>query len=166
MDSQLKKLRQEIDAAVAALSPEQISWHPPGKWCAAEVLEHLYLSYTGTIKGFQRLMAAGKPAAAAPSWAHRGKKWLVLSLGYFPSGREAPPQTRPRGNPPEKVLAEIGAKIAEMDTVIAECEAKLGQATLLEHPILGPLNGSEWRKFHRVHGLHHVKQIRRLRERR
>jgi hypothetical protein len=34
----------------------------------------------------------------------------------------------------------------------------------LDHPILGPLTGGQWRKFHLVHGLHHVKQIRRLRE--
>ena len=166
MDSQLKKLRQEIDAAVAGLSLEQMGRHLPNKWCAAEVLEHLYLTYTGTIKGFQRLMAAGKPTGASLSWMHRGRKWLVLGFGYLPSGREAPPHTRPRGNPAEKVVAEIGDKIAELDAVIAECEAKLGDRAVLEHPMLGPLNGAEWRKFHRVHGMHHVRQIRRLREER
>jgi len=141
-----------------------MSWHPPGKWCAAEVLEHLYLTYTGTIKGFQRVLAGGQASDAMPNWTDRSRKWIVLGFGYLPSGREAPPHTRPRGNPQEKVLAEIGAKIVEMDAVIAECEAKFGQRKLLEHPMLGPLNGSEWRRFHLVHGLHHVKQIRRLRE--
>jgi hypothetical protein len=52
-----------------------------------------------------------------------------------------------------------------MDRCIALCEEKLGsRRKLLDHPILGPLTGAEWRKFHLVHGLHHVKQIRRLRE--
>jgi len=62
------------------------------------------------------------------------------------------------------VLSEIALKIAEMDDCIARCEQKLGsRPALLDHPILGPLTGSQWRKFHLVHGLHHAKQIRRLR---
>jgi hypothetical protein len=66
--------------------------------------------------------------------------------------------------PPEKVLAEIGAKIAEMDDQIARCEQNFGsRRKLLDHPVLGPLTGAQWRKFHLVHGLHHVKQIRHLR---
>ena len=61
--------------------------------------------------------------------------------------------------------AEIGLRIAEMDDMIARCEEKFGSSSkLLDHPILGPLTGAEWRKFHLVHGLHHVKQIRRLRQ--
>jgi hypothetical protein len=34
---------------------------------------------------------------------------------------------------------------------------------LLDHPILGPLTAAQWMKFHRVHGMHHVKQMQRLR---
>jgi hypothetical protein len=29
--------------------------------------------------------------------------------------------------------------------------------------VLGPLTGAQWRKFHLVHGLHHQKQLLRLR---
>jgi hypothetical protein len=29
--------------------------------------------------------------------------------------------------------------------------------------ILGPLTGAQWRKFHLVHGRHHVKQVLHLR---
>jgi hypothetical protein len=51
-----------------------------------------------------------------------------------------------------------------MDEVIRQCEEKIGRGTkLLDHPILGPLTASQWRKFHLVHGLHHGKQLRRLR---
>ena len=166
MDPHLERLQQEIAAAVADLSAEQLSAHPPGKWCAAEVLEHLYLTYTGTIKGFERVVEAGKPlATSAQSWTQRGRTLVVLGLGYLPPGREAPPVARPQGLPPEKVLAEIEAKIAEMDDIIGRCEEKFGAGSkLLDHPILGPLTGAQWRKFHLVHGLHHVKQIRRLRQ--
>jgi DinB superfamily len=166
VDPHLQRLQQEIAAAVAALSTEQLSWHPaPGKWCADEVLEHLYLTYTGTLKGFERVAEAGKPLATNQTWTQRGRTLIVVAFGYLPSGREAPPVARPRGLPPEKVRNEMGPRIAEMDRCIALCEEKLGsRRKLLDHPILGPLTGGEWRKFHLVHGLHHVKQIRRLRE--
>jgi hypothetical protein len=35
---------------------------------------------------------------------------------------------------------------------------------VLDHLILGPLTAAQWRKFHWIHGRHHVKQILRLRE--
>ena len=158
-------MQQEIASAIAGLTAEQLSWHPPGKWCAAEVLEHLYLSYTGTTKGFERVAAAGKSLATKSNWKQRGGTLLLVGLGYFPPGRKAPPTATPRGIPAEKVTAEIGPAIVRMDEIIRQCEEKLGQRTkLLDHPILGPLMAGEWRKFHLVHGLHHGKQIRRLRE--
>jgi hypothetical protein len=165
MDRHLKKLQEEIRSAIAGMSVEQLSWHPPGKWCTAEVLEHLYLTYTGTTKGFSRVLQAGKPTARASTRRDHARKLVVLGFGYLPPGREAPAFARPRGLPIEKVLAEIGAKIGEMDDTISVCEQKLGRGKLLDHPILGPLTGAQWRKFHLVHGRHHVKQIRRLRNR-
>jgi len=111
------------------------------------------------------VLGAEKLLVAGPTWRQRGRKLVVVGFGYLPSGREAPQFTRPCGAPSEKVLAEIGLKIAEMDDMIARCEEKFGRRNkLLDHPILGPLTGAQWRKFHLVHGLHHVKQIRRLRQ--
>jgi hypothetical protein len=165
VDPGLKKLQQELASAITGLSPQERTWHPEGKWCAAEVLEHLYLTYSGTIKGFERMAEAGKPAMTPPSLRQRIAKVLVLSLGYMPGGREAPKMARPRGLPTEKILAEIESKIAEMDECISRQEEKFGKsAPLLDHFILGPLTAAQWRKFHLVHGRHHVQQIRRLRE--
>lgn len=163
MDPGLALLQQAIQSEITALSPEQLRWHPTGKWCSAEVLEHLYLTYTGTIKGCQRVIDAGKPLARATRWEDRAKAFVVVRLGYLPFGREAPTSTRPNGLSAEKVLSEILPKIAEMDRVIGRCEQSFGVGKLLDHPILGPLTGAEWRKFHVVHGRHHVKQIRKLR---
>jgi hypothetical protein len=165
VDPQLETLQRALASAVSGLTPEQLSWHPPGKWCATEVLEHLYLTYTGTTKGFQRLADAGKPLATRATWRQVARTFVVTGLGYFPSGREAPAVARPRGMAPEKVVTEIGARIVEMDDSIRACEEKFGrQQKVLDHPILGPLNSRQWKKFHLVHGLHHVKQIWRLRE--
>jgi hypothetical protein len=163
MEPLLEKLQREIASALAAVPAERIRWRPEGNWCVAEVLEHLYLTYTGTIKGLERMTAAGNPRTTAATWAQRWNALVVLRLGYMRSGREAPQMARPRGLPAEKVVAEIGPKIGEMDECIRRCEEKFGTKTkLLDHPFLGPLTGAQWRKFHLVHGRHHAKQVRRL----
>jgi DinB superfamily len=165
MDVRLDRLRRDLDSAVAGMSVEQLTWHPPGKWCACEVLEHLYLTYTGTIKGFEKVIASGKPLASRPSVAHRMQTLVVVGLGHMPAGREAPAMTRPKGLAAEKVRDELGAKIAAMDALISQCEGRFGQRVrLLDHPILGPLSASQWRKLHVVHGRHHTKQLLWLRK--
>jgi hypothetical protein len=166
MDPRLEQLKTSLETAVEGMSGEQLSWHLPGKWCAAEVLEHLYLSYTGTITGFERVVKRGKPLATRASMAHRALTLVIVGLGHMPAGRKAPAVAEPKGLPVEKVRNEIGDKIAAMDAIIAQCEARFGRhVKLLDHPILGPLNATQWRKLHVVHGRHHRKQLLQLRER-
>jgi len=165
MDSRLEKLKENLESVMEGMSREQWSWHLPGKWCAAEVLEHLYLTYTGTIKGFERVMKSGKPLASRASMAQRVRTLVVVGLGHMPSGRKAPAMVQPKGLPAEKVRNELEAKIVAMDAIIAQCEARFGRRVpLLDHPILGPLTAPQWRKLHLVHGQHHQKQLLRLRE--
>jgi len=164
MDAKLEKLQRALTDATAGMSEEEMSWHPEGKWSAAEVLEHLYLTYTGTVKGFERAMQKGHPKMTPATLRQSVGKWLVVGLGHMPEGRKAPPMATPKGLPREKVRAEIGAKIGEMDEIISRCESQIGAGKkVMEHMILGPLTAAEWRKFHLVHGLHHAKQIRALR---
>jgi hypothetical protein len=165
MDPRLDKLNESLQSAVEGMSSEQLSWHPPDKWCAAEVLEHLYLTYTGTIQGFERVVRKGKPLASRASMAQRVLTFVVVGLGHMPAGRKAPAMVLPKGLPSEQVRNEIGEKIAAMDEIIAQCEARFGrQVKLLDHPILGPLTATQFRKLHLVHGRHHLKQLLRLRE--
>jgi hypothetical protein len=165
MDSRLEELKQALESAVEGMSCEQLSWRPADKWCAAEVLEHLYLTYSGTIKGFARVMETGKPLATRVSVRQRVRKLVVVGFRHMPEGRKAPATTVPRGLPAEKVRSEMRAKIEEMDAIITQCEARFGRGShLLDHPILGPLTARQWRMFHLVHGRHHAKQLLRLRE--
>jgi hypothetical protein len=165
MDRRLNKLKESLQSAVEGMSSEQLSWHPPAKWCAAELLEHLYLTYTGTIKGFERVLGKGKPLASRASVAQRALTFFVMGLGRMPAGRKAPAIVIPKGLPAEEVRNEIGAKIVAMDAIIGQCEARFGRRVpLLDHPILGPLNATQWRKLHVVHGQHHLKQLLWLRE--
>lgn len=163
MDFYLQRLQDAISSATEALSAEELTRHPEGKWCTAEILEHLYLSYTGTIKGFERCIQAGQPTARSPQFMDHMRKFVVIGLNYFPEGRKAPKNTVPKGESVEEVRSAIAPTIAAMDTIIAEAEKKYGAQTLvLDHPILGPMRGQDWRKFHWIHGNHHLKQIRRL----
>jgi Protein of unknown function (DUF1569) len=165
MDLRLNKLKESLQSAVEGMSSEQLRWHPPGKWCAVELLEHLYLTYTGTIKGFERVVSQGKPLASRATVAQRALTLVVVGFGYMPAGRKAPAMVVPKGLPPEAVRNEIGAKIVAMDAIIGQCEARFGRRVpLLDHPILGPLRAPQWRKLHLVHGQHHLKQLLRLRE--
>jgi len=165
VDPHLERLQEELASAVRGLSTRQLSWHPAGKWCTVEIVEHLYLSYTGTSKALGRILESGQPQAKVPSVKQRVQAFILVSLGYFPTGRESPAAVRPKGAATEKIVDEVGPKIAEMDAVMAKCAAKFGvDQKVLDHPILGPLSISQWRKFHLVHGLHHVKQIRHLRD--
>lgn len=166
MDARLDALRQALQSAVEGMSSEQLSWHLPGKWCAAEVLEHLYLTYTGTIRGFEKVITRGAPLATRPSLSQRVLTFVVVKLRYMPTGREAPPIVQPKGLSAEQVRNEIWAKLAAMDAIIAQCEGRFGRdVKLLDHPILGALNAAEWRTLHVVHGRHHQKQLLTLRER-
>ena len=163
MDPRLETLRENLESAVKGMSSEQLSWHLPGKWCASEVLEHLYWTYTGTIKGFERVITRGKPLATRASMAHRMVTFVVVGLGWMPGGRTAPAVSRPRGVPAERVRTEIGTALVAMDAVITQCEARFGRhVKLLDHPVLGPLTATQWRTFHVVHGRHHLKQLFRL----
>jgi len=164
MDSRLGKLKQSLESAVEGMSGEQLSWHLPGKWCAAELLEHLYLTYTGTIKGFERVIASGKPLGSRASMSQRMRTFVVVGLGHMPGGVKAPAVAVPKGLPIDTVRSEIAAKLEAMDAIIAQCEARFGgRVHVLDHPILGPLTAPQWRKLHVVHGRHHHKQILQLR---
>ena len=162
MNPRIERLGRVLATAVAGMSAEQMAWHPPGKWSAAEILEHLYLTYSGTAKGCARVLAEGKSIAGKTTFQHRFRTFAVVGLGYFPPGRKSPERAEPKGLPFEKVSAEIGGKLAEMDELISQCEARFN-GKLMDHPILGPLTAEQWRKFHVVHGMHHLKQIELLR---
>jgi hypothetical protein len=160
MDSYLQKLHADITGAANSMTPEQLAKRRAGKWCVAEIMEHLYNSYAGTIEGMDRCLVAGKPQGRAPSMKERIQVFVVIEAGYFPTGRKAPEVSVPRGVAPEEVLEQIGPKIVAMDEAITRCEARYGRRTLiLTHPILGPLTARQWRKLHWLHGRHHLKQI-------
>ena len=162
MDSYLERLRRELESVTEGATAVSLEPAPAGKWSAAQILEHLFLTYKNTNKGISKCLAKGAPLATSAAFKHRISTLLVVRLGYFPSGRQAPERTVPRGMAAEEARQAIVSEIQAMDTGLRQCENKFGAGTkIMDHPILGPLTAAEWRKFHWVHGRHHARQIRR-----
>src|SRR5437762_9460791 len=164
MNRYLQDAYVAIESAIDGMSPEQMACHPEGKWCTAEIIEHLALAFGSTAKLMQRCVEAGKPSATKPSVRDRIIAGIVTGLGYIPGGRQAPKHTVPAGIKPQEARILVLVNLKAMDEAMQRCEEKFGKrAKLADHPVLGPLSLAEWRKFHRVHTRHHMKQIAQLR---
>src|SRR5277367_5035311 len=114
MDWSLEQLRQELAKVTEGMGKERLRWHPEGKWCTAEILEHLYLTYKGTTKGLEHCLGVGKPEARNPTLRERVGAIAVCSFGYLPEGRQSPERARPKGLPYEQVLSLIGPQLEAM----------------------------------------------------
>ena len=168
MHPMIEHIREVLTSVTEGMMAEEWSRHPEGKWSASEVVEHLSLTYSGTARALQKVLDAGAPTATPLRIQQRLAIGWVVELGRFPEGRPAPKQVCPTGASSgvsgEEVLSAALENLVRMDAAIAACEQQFGAATrLADHPILGALTASQWRKFHRVHARHHAPQIERLR---
>jgi len=166
MHADLERALDTLRSAAADLDPASLAWHPPGKWSAGQIVEHLSKGYASTAYILNRCLEAGAPKARPAAWRERLATFVVVGLGYLPSGRQAPEVTRPAERPPDDVVDQAVAALNALDGTAARTEERFGPGTpLANHPILGPLNTREWRRFHLVHTRHHAKQIAHLCER-
>src|SRR5947199_9281657 len=107
MDSYLHRLQQAITSATRGMTIEQLTWRAEGKWSAAEILEHLYLTYSGTVKGMERCLQLGKPLASVPSLKQRAFVRLVVSLGCLRKGSRSPDRAIDKRMPPNEVIVQV-----------------------------------------------------------
>lgn len=165
MNPYFQRLQDGIESATRNMSATELMHRPAeGKWSSAEILEHLSLTYIGTVNNLERSLKAGRPLGGVPTLKQRLINTLVMDFAYFPAGRESPEGAKPKGMPAENIVGEINGRIGQLDEVIQKCESKFGKRTFVaDHPVLGPITMQQWRKFHWVHGRHHIKQIERMR---
>jgi hypothetical protein len=123
----IPRLQESIASAMHGMSREQMLREREGKWNIAQVLEHLYLTYTGTVKGCELTLASSKPLATPQTAKQRIKTIAILGLGYFPRGIEAPRQVRPKGIPPDQIVSDIQPQIALVDELLVRCELRFGR---------------------------------------
>jgi hypothetical protein len=163
MNPDLKMLFDALRESTEGLAEAQLAWHPEGKWCIAEVLEHLNMTYAATTKGLELRLAQGAKAGNR-TLKNAIQQFVVLDVGYFPHGRKAPAVAAPQSVPDcAKIVSTTLNNLEIMAKKIEEAQTKFGPKDLImDHPVLGPFTVPQWPRFHRVHGLHHVKQIENL----
>ena len=156
----LERLRQELDRTTGQASASEMTRAPAGKWTPAQIIEHLFLTYKGTNAGLGKCLDQDTPLAKRATLKDRIATLLVVNLKHIPEGRKAPERAVPRGMPVEEVRPAMMAELQKMSSSLDDCERRFGVRTkILDHPFLGPLTATQWRKFHWVHARHHLRQI-------
>ena len=170
MNPVFERLRDEIAGSLSGLSARQTQLRPVGKedkWTIQQIVQHLCLSYASTEAAIRSRLEKGRPTQGVPTMRQRGLHILIMNLGVFPPGREAPAAVVPP-KVPLSSEAEISGdalvndallRMCDMDRRLDEAESVFGGRRVVSHSILGPLSIAQWRRFHRTHGRHHVKQI-------
>lgn len=155
-----KQIRDAVANSTDGLSEHQLRLHPEGKWDSAGILEHLALTFGSTARLFEKILREGHPLATSPTFKHRAVQLCVLTFGYIPSGRKSPQRVAPTGINGREATDLIFANLEKMDRAFVECERRFGtKVKIADHPALGPICLSGWRKFHLLHTRHHMKQI-------
>jgi hypothetical protein len=172
MNPTLHQLQHQITASLQNLDATQTQLQPssrPNKWSIQQIIEHLLLTYSSTETAINARLAKRTPTRAKPTVADRVVQYAVTRCGYFPTGREAPPMVTPQPNTHplsgEALTHSAADHLARLDLLFNEAEALFGPASqCVNHNVLGPLNINQWRRFHLVHGKHHLKQIAAIRK--
>jgi hypothetical protein len=161
----LARTLADIERTTSGLTPADLDRRAPGKWSSAGILEHLALTFDGTRRNFQKCLDTGARRVTRPTLYQRLGALYVIELGRIPRGVEAPDRTVPKGVPAGDVMGMLRRSLAAMDAAMAGCEARFGRrGWIASHPLLGPLTLRQWRRFHRVHARHHLRQIARFRD--
>lgn len=167
MNKWLGRIESMVTSATAELTEEQLIWRPDGKWSAAEILEHLAKTYLGTRRGYEKAIEMGRSLATKPDPKQMFAQFVLLKLGYFPTGRKSPEQVLPKsGWTGQQAIANIRTELARMIDAQTKVEQKQPiRRPIMDHPILGPLSPDQWARFHYIHTKHHMKQIAAMKSR-
>ena len=166
MHPEIQQTRDTLFDAIRGLAPDQADTAAGGKWSVAGIVEHLCLSYSKSSAGMARRREKGPGVAArSRTLRQRFQQFVVVTLGYFPPGRESPASVVPTGRPYRDLLADLDRVLSELDASLTAASRALGASrAVLDHPVLGPFSVNQWRRFHLVHTRHHAKQIRTRRQ--
>jgi hypothetical protein len=169
MHAVLERVVSQISCEVLALDAETTQLHPNGlayKWSAQQVVEHLVLGYRLTSSALENRLSKGRLSRNHKrTYLQWSLQLMILSFGKLPQGVPALDETMPvAGSFAAMDGRQLGdlmrQEIDAMDTMFDRCRRKFGMERVAVHPFLGPLRVDQWRRFHVVHGLHHLDQLR------
>lgn len=171
MSSTFDQLLSEIASSLRGLDATQTQLHPSarsGKWSIQQIIEHLLLTYSSTETVITTRLEKRAPTRAKPTLSHHIFRYAVTRCGYFPTGRSAPPLVTPGPTTHPVSGSELTLAATEhlthLDHLFAEAEDIFGaKIKCASHGVIGPLTIDQWRRFHLVHGEHHLKQVAAIR---
>ncbi|HTD57092.1 MAG TPA: DUF1569 domain-containing protein [Silvibacterium sp.] len=175
MHPAFEDLHQRYRKSLAGKGRDACQLHPTralrGKeaaWSTQEVIEHLVLTYRDTGALLERYLARNSPSTRPVTARHHILQFLVIRCGGFPRGVSAPDAVCPgkSGMPPmsgEELCACMRSELEKLDAQIDACSKAFAKTSFAPHFIFGPLSADQWRRFHFVHGRHHLKQLSRIR---
>lgn len=124
-------------------------------WSLAQVCEHLAMAVRGTVD-----LPLADAAAVEAWWMELGPlerlKRRVMQRGLLWSRRFPEGVPSPRMVVPSEA-AELESAIRLLAAAAAAFDEKLKRpgARWIYHPLLGPMNGRRWKRFHDLHARHH-----------
>lgn len=164
----LEQLKDELRAVLPPIDKTHMQLRKqdqPESWTIQQVAEHLRLTYVRTREAMDVRLEKGVPTSTRVTLKGRFWQSLVTTVGYFPPKRKAPRIVAPLASEPldgSAVYAAVAAEVDAMAAAIDKVEHVMGQGRTVNHAILGPMSVAQWRRFHLVHGRHHVRQILRI----
>jgi hypothetical protein len=172
MDTTLQQLQDDLTRSLHGLSATQAQLRPqddPTRWNICQIVQHLLLTYASTCASIEDRVAKGTPTRSRLTPSQFLPRLLVIRLGLIPVRREAPALVTPPARPPaphpsgDDLVMDLCSGLTRMDLVLSQAENLFSSAPCLSHFALGPLSIPQWRRFHLVHGRHHIRQIAAIR---
>lgn len=169
MHAVLERVVREISSELRHLDIEATQLHPKGftyKWNAQQVVEHLVMGYRLTTEALETRLKKGRLSSKhRRTYLQWTLQMMILSFGAMPQGVPALEETMPKpGSFPamngQELADLLHREIEAMDTTLDACRRRFGIERVGIHPLLGPLRVDQWRRFHAVHGGHHLIQLR------
>lgn len=163
MHHYLEQCARALKEALAGVPAAEADRSRGDKWSVAQVVEHLDLTYTKNAAGLVRRLEKGlAPRRPRTRWQIVAR-FVVVTLGHFPTGRRAPETVMPTGRLFADVTPGLERHLIELDETLSAAERAFGAGVpVLDHPVIGPFSVSDWRRFHWVHTRHHMRQVRSL----
>jgi hypothetical protein len=169
MHAVLERVVNQISGEVSHLDSEATQLHPNKlsyKWNAQQVVEHLVMGYRLTTEALETRLKKGRLSRKhRRTYLQWSLQMMILTFGAMPRGVPALDETTPKpGRFRPMSGPELGGllrrEIETMDVALDACRRRFGIERVGIHPFLGPLRVDQWRRFHAVHGHHHLTQLR------
>ena len=158
IDQALDLYRKQLDT----IPDEQFDVTPViGGWSYAEVYCHILQANLGSSIAIEKCCRKTAEATSkGPNWLGR----LMILIGRFPPVKvKAPPSQAAKvvlitKEEARNQLIKLRKRLDEVVPLVKVAPKHYK----IKHPSLGMFNAAQWLKFIRIHSLHHLKQLKRI----